>query len=52
MLNTITDFMFDNAYMIINIIVVCQIALLAIGLAETAQNEVEELIEFYEEKAE
>ena len=50
MLNTITDWIFTNSYLVTNIIVVCQVVLLVIGLIELGQDEVGELVEFYEER--
>lgn len=50
MLNTITDFMFAHAYMIINIIVVAQVWLLVTSLVEASQEEIGELVSFYEEE--
>ena len=52
MLNTITDFMFTHAYMIINIIVVAQVWLLVTSLVEATQEEIGELVSFYEEEEE
>ena len=50
MLNMITDWLFTNAYLVMNICVVCQVILLAIALIEAGQKEVEELVEFYEKE--
>ena len=50
MMNIITDWLFTNAYMVINICVVLQVILLITGIVETAQDEIEELVEFYEEE--
>lgn len=50
MLNTITDFIFTHAYMIINIIMVAQVWLLVTSLVEESQEEIGELVSFYEEE--
>jgi len=50
MMNIITDWLFTNAYTVINVCVVLQVILLITGIVETAQDEVEELVEFYEEE--
>ena len=50
MLNMITDWLFTNGYMAMNICVVGAVVCLVIGLIEAAQDEVEALVEFYEEE--
>jgi len=50
MMNIITDWLFTNAYTVINVCVVLQVILLITGIVETAQDEIEELVEFYEEE--
>ena len=50
MMNIITDWLFTNAYTVINVCVVLQVILLITGIVETAQDEVEELVEFYEKE--
>ena len=49
-INTITDFMFNHAYAFINGIVVINGFLLLNSLIESAQDEIECLVEFYEEE--
>ena len=50
MMNMVMDWIFVNAYTIINVCVILQVILLITGIIEMAQDEVEELVEFYEEE--
>lgn len=50
MMNMVMDWIFVNAYTIMNICVILQVILLITAFVETAQDEVEELVEFYEEE--
>lgn len=50
MMNIITDWLFTNAYTVINVCMVLEVILLITGIIEAGQEEVEELVEFYEEE--
>ena len=50
MLNVITDWIFENYYLVLNTCVVGAVLCLVISLVEMAQDEVEALVEFYEEE--